>query len=190
MRPLSHFQPILQLDFRWPLTLDIWPLTCMNIWRFPYCIYYPTLVEIHQSMWKIEPNVNLFSQQTTTWTANNCRGQSDPYVSFLLRQATQKHWRAKSKIGHQCDGWNFFFQLSFLSSQKSRHFMYITWINNHCTPQKHQWGAAMIKHVTVASHLQVRRTEFCFKIPSVAKIHFRLSCLSSCVILHREYTTQ
>ena len=60
--------------------------------------------------------------------------------------------RAKSKIGHHCDGRNFFFKLSFLSSQKPRHFMYITWINNHCIPQKHQWGAAMIKHVPVATH--------------------------------------
>ena len=33
----------------------------------------------------------------------------------------------------------------------------------------------MIKHVTVATDLKVRRTEFCSKIPSVAKIHFRLS---------------
>ena len=30
------------------------------------CIYDPTLVEIHQSMWKVEPNVNLFSQQQQT----------------------------------------------------------------------------------------------------------------------------
>ena len=44
------------------------------------------MVEIHQSTWKIELNVKLFSQQTTT-----CNGeQSNPYVSFLLRQATQK----------------------------------------------------------------------------------------------------
>ena len=99
-------------------------------------------------------------------------------------------YRAKSKIGHHCDGRNFFFQLSFLSSQMPRHFMYIIWINNHCTPQKHQWGAAMIKHVTVATHLKVRRTEFCSNIPSISKIHFRLSCFSSCVNLHREYTTQ
>ena len=48
----------------------------------------------------------------------------------------------------------------------------------------------MIKHVTVATHLKVRRTEFCSKIPSVAKIHFWLSCFPSCVILHREYTAQ
>ena len=102
---------------------------------------------------------------------------------------TVRTW-AKSKIGHHCDGRNFFSQLSFLSSQKPRHFMYITWINNHCTLQKHQWGAAMIKHVTVETHLKVRRTEFCSKILSVGKIHFRLSCFSSCVILHREYTTR
>ena len=90
--------------------------------------------------------------------------------------------RAKSKIGLHCDGRNFFFfQLSFLSNQKPRHFMYITWINNHCTLQKkkkkkHQRGTAMINwHVSVETHLKVRRTEFCSKIPSVAKIHFRLS---------------
>ena len=29
--------------------------------------------------------------------------------------------------------------------------MYITWTNNQCAPQKHQRGAAMIKHVTVAT---------------------------------------
>ena len=44
--------------------------------------------------------------------------------------------------------------------QKLRHFMYITWINNHCTPQKHQRSAAMIKHVTVATYfIAVQRTE-------------------------------
>ena len=34
MKPFSHFQPILQLDLRWPLTLvhDLW----LNIWRFTY----------------------------------------------------------------------------------------------------------------------------------------------------------
>ena len=34
------------------------------------CIYDPTLVEIHQSMWKVEPNVNLFSQQQQQTTAD------------------------------------------------------------------------------------------------------------------------
>ena len=36
----------------------------------------------------------------------------------------KKKWNAKSKISHHCDGRNFFFQLSFLSSQRPRHFMY------------------------------------------------------------------
>ena len=116
----------------------------------------------------------------TSWFQLIC-GSQRSQLEFVLWWCDT---RAKSKIGHHCDGRNFFFQLSFLSSQKPRHFMYITWINNRCTPQKHQRGAAMIKHVTVATHLKVRRTEFCSKIPSVAKIHFRLSCFSSCVILH------
>ena len=71
MRPFSHFQPILQLDLRWPLTLiyEIWPHQQM---RVPMSHLWPTLVEIHQSMWKIEPNVNPFTtdngqQQETKW---------------------------------------------------------------------------------------------------------------------------
>ena len=40
----------------------------INKWGFPCYIYDPTLVEIHQSMWKVEPNVNLFSQQQQQWT--------------------------------------------------------------------------------------------------------------------------
>ena len=64
MKPLSHFQPILQLDLRWPLTLYV-NFDLINIWGFPCCIYDPTLVEIHQRMRKLEPNVNLFSQTTT-----------------------------------------------------------------------------------------------------------------------------
>ena len=43
---------------------DLWPwyvtFDLINKWRFPCCIYGPTLVEIHWSMWKVEPNVNLF----------------------------------------------------------------------------------------------------------------------------------
>ena len=52
---------------------DLWPwymtFDLMNTWGFPCCIYDPTLVEIHQNMWKIEPNVNPFherQQQQTT----------------------------------------------------------------------------------------------------------------------------
>ena len=59
---------------------DLWPwymtFDLINKWGFPCCIYDPTLVDIHQSMWKVEPNVDLFSQQTTI----NSSGQSNPYV--------------------------------------------------------------------------------------------------------------
>ena len=75
-------------DNLWPsyMTFDL-----IHKCGFPCSIYDPTLVEIHQSMWKVEPNVNLFSQQTTAYNNNNNNSrQSDPYVSFLLRQATQK----------------------------------------------------------------------------------------------------
>ena len=53
----------LTLDDLWPryMTFDL-----INKLRFSCCIYDPTLVEIHQPMWKLEPNVNLFSQQQTT----------------------------------------------------------------------------------------------------------------------------
>ena len=77
----SHFQPILQLNLGWPLTLIV-TFDLINKCGFPCCIYDPSMVEIHQSMWKLEPNVNQnvnpFSQQT-----DNNRGQSNPYVSFL-----------------------------------------------------------------------------------------------------------
>ena len=66
----SHFH-IFSLFFN--LTLDdLWPwyvtFDLINKWGFPCCIYDPTLVEIHHSMWTIEPNVNPFHnrQQTTT----------------------------------------------------------------------------------------------------------------------------
>ena len=43
---------------------DLWPwymtFDLINKWGFPCCICDPTLVEIHQSMWKIKPNVNPF----------------------------------------------------------------------------------------------------------------------------------
>ena len=76
---------------------DLWPwyvtFDLINKWGFPNCIYDPTLVEIHQSaMWKLGSNVNPFSQQQqqTTSTTTYNSGQSIPYVSFLLREATQK----------------------------------------------------------------------------------------------------
>ena len=73
----SHFH-IFSLSYN--LTSDgLWPwymtFDLINKWEFPCCIYDPTLVEIHQSMWKIEPNVNPFfttdnnnnRQQGTKW---------------------------------------------------------------------------------------------------------------------------
>ena len=68
----------------WYMTFDL-----INKWGFPCWIYQQTLVEIHQSLWKIEPNVNPFSQQTTTTSKDNNRGQSDPFVSFLLWRTIQ-----------------------------------------------------------------------------------------------------
>ena len=66
----------------WYVTFDL-----INKWGFPCCIYDPTLVEIHQRLWKIEPNVNPFSQQhqKTTTPVHKVI-----LVSFQLRQATQK----------------------------------------------------------------------------------------------------
>ena len=48
-------------DELWPWC-DLWPHQQM---RVPM-LHNLTLVEIHYSMWKVEPNVNLFSQQQTT----------------------------------------------------------------------------------------------------------------------------
>ena len=49
---------------------DLWPWyvvsDLINKWGFTCCIYDPTLVEIHLNMWKVEPHVNLFSQQQQT----------------------------------------------------------------------------------------------------------------------------
>ena len=137
--PNLHFQVILQVDLRSPLTLiydlwphehmkvsilyikkpsfvqiglqlfkwgnfhifslsynlnsdDLWPwymtFDLINKWGFPCCIYDPTLVEIHQSMWKIEPNVNPFSQQQHQQQTTSLQGTKwSLYVSFLLRHA-------------------------------------------------------------------------------------------------------
>ena len=71
------------------LTLeDLWPwyvtFDLINKWGFPCCIYDQTLVEIHQSMWKVEPNVNpIYNNNNRQWTTDN-RGQIDHYVSFML----------------------------------------------------------------------------------------------------------
>ena len=81
--------------WHWYVTFNL-----INKWGFPCCICDPTLVEIHQSVWKLEPNVNSFSQQQTTTDNNNNSGHSDPYLSFLLRQVTHtiKKTKTKTKI--------------------------------------------------------------------------------------------
>ena len=57
---------------------DLWPWCVtfdrINKWRFPCCTFDPTLVEIHESIWKFEPNVNQFSQQTTTTETTTTTG--------------------------------------------------------------------------------------------------------------------
>ena len=69
---------------------DLWPW-CMtfdliNKWGFPCCIYDPSLVVIHQSMWKIEQMLTLFhNRKQTTTTVDKVIP-----MFFLLRQATQK----------------------------------------------------------------------------------------------------
>ena len=78
------------------MTLDL-----INKWGFPCCIYDPTLVEIHQSMWKIEPNVNPFhnwQQQKTTTTDNNYyRDKAFPCVFPAKAGYTIRHAKHKSR---------------------------------------------------------------------------------------------
>ena len=70
---------------------------------------------------EISTNSNSTMVRTASWPCHKIytfMGQIQNWLSL---------WRTK---------FLFFFQFSFRSSQKLRHFMYITWINNHCTPQK------------------------------------------------------
>ena len=101
---------------------DLWPwyvtVDLINKWGFPCCIYDLALVEIHQSMWKVEPNVNLFSQQQQT-----IGDKMIPiYVSFLLRQATQKLLRTSERF--DCFDWNLKFRslMWLLFKQRSNLF--------------------------------------------------------------------
>ena len=97
MRPISHFQPILKLDLRWPLTLicDLWPHQQI---RVPMLHLWPNFGWNPSKHVEVRAKCNTFSQQTTT-TSNNYyySGQSDPYVSFLLRQTTQKRERERER---------------------------------------------------------------------------------------------
>ena len=71
---------------------DLWPwymnFDLINKWGFPCCIYDPILVEIHQSMWKLEPNVNPFlnrqqQQQTTTTTVDKVIPEREIPTTYL-----------------------------------------------------------------------------------------------------------
>ena len=119
-------------------------------------------------------------------TKRQCFGILNCSIFLITSFVSLKHVWAKSKIGHHCDGRNFFFQLSFLSSQKPRHLYHIDKQPLHSaeTPVRCRHDQTRYRGNTFKSE------EFCSKIPSVAKIHFWLSCFPSCVILHREYTAQ
>ena len=73
----------------WYLTFDL-----SNKWGFPCCIYEPTLVEIHQSMWKIEPNVNPFhnrqQQQGTKWSLCVFPAKAGDTKMIIKRQKKKK----------------------------------------------------------------------------------------------------
>ena len=66
---------------------DLWPwymtFDLINKWWFQCCICDPTLVEIHQSMWKTEPNVSPF------FTTDN-RRQSGPLCVFPAKAGNTK----------------------------------------------------------------------------------------------------
>ena len=79
---------------------DLWPryinFDLINKWGVQCCIYDPTLVEIHQSMWKIEPNVIPFSRQTTK--DNNRHQQTttvDKVIPMCLSCSGRRHKNAK-----------------------------------------------------------------------------------------------
>ena len=86
MRWILHFEPILQLDLRWPLTLicDLLPHLQMQV---PVLHLWPNFG------WNPSKHVEGRAKCLPVFTTdnnNNIMGQRDPYVSFLLRQATQK----------------------------------------------------------------------------------------------------
>ena len=74
----SIFLPQVTFDRKF-VTCDIWPIIK---WGFPCGINNPSLIEIYQSMWKVQPNVNLFpfSQKI----ASDYSGKSDPNVWYTI----------------------------------------------------------------------------------------------------------
>ena len=93
----SDFNFSNEATFTFSAYLTTWPqmtFDLINKWGFPCCNYDPTLVEIHQTMWKLEPNVNLFSQQTTS-TDNNINRQQWTKWSlcvFPAKAGDTKNW--------------------------------------------------------------------------------------------------
>ena len=81
-----------QMTFDHDVTFDL-----INKWGFPCCIYDPTLVEIHQSMWKVEPNVNLFlNRQQTTYNNNINRQRQLQWTKWSLCVFPPKEGDTKS----------------------------------------------------------------------------------------------
>ena len=127
----DHFHILAYLT-TWPqmtFDLDMWTFDLINKWGFPCCIYDPPLVEIHLSMWKVEPNVNLFSQQTTTSTDNINRQQQWTKWSLCVFPAKAGDTKAST-----------YFQISNLKVKiGKRWFWYICgrkWISSvYCFPQ-------------------------------------------------------
>ena len=75
-------------DYLWP-----WHVTFdhINKWGFSCCIYDPSLVEIHQSMWMVE-NVNpIHNNRQQAITVNKVIPMYVD-VSFQLRQVTQQNY--------------------------------------------------------------------------------------------------
>ena len=84
-------------DYLWPwgVTFDL-----INKWGVPWCIYNPSLVEIHRSMCKVKPNVNLFFLQTTTDS-----GKRNVCQSFLLHCTAGKTLMSDSLVYQQASWW-------------------------------------------------------------------------------------
>ena len=62
----------------------------INKWGFPCCIYDPTLIEIHQSMWKIEPNVSPFHNRQQQQTTVSSQKLTLQYYYYKMHQNSPK----------------------------------------------------------------------------------------------------
>ena len=89
----QYFQPVFHLNLKRPLTLkcDLWPHQQMKV---PMLHLWPNSVEIHQSMWKLESNVNLFSQQQQQQIAATTTTAVDKVIYVSGLQNPQDHGTA------------------------------------------------------------------------------------------------